>query len=72
MSEPRRAVGNSAWCSSISTKGQREKKIFHLYLAAFMLPTRTVRSYPFSAGRWVSEKFLSFVFLIKHMPDKKP
>lgn len=51
-------------------KSKGRIKISHLCFAALVLLTRTVRSYPFSAGGWVSKE-LSFLFFIKYMPDKK-
>lgn len=44
-------------------KSKGKIKISHLCLAALVLLTRTVRSYPFSAGGWVSKE-LSFLFFI--------
>ena len=52
-------------------KSKGRVKISHLCLAALLLLTRTVRSSPFSAGGWVSKQFLSFLFFIKYMPDRK-
>lgn len=74
MIEPRRdaGIGNRVPDGLIfHVKSKGRIKISHLFLAAFMLLTRAVRISPFSAGRWVSKEFLSFLFLVKHVPDKK-
>lgn len=56
----------------VGVKGQGCIQMSHLYLAAFVLLTRTAKSYPFSAGRWVCKELLSPLFLLKHVPDRKP
>jgi hypothetical protein len=52
-------------------KGKGRIKVSQLYLAGIILLTRTVKSYPYSAVRWMPKELLSFLFLIKHMPGKK-
>lgn len=52
-------------------KSKRRIKISHLYLSAFILLTSSVRIYPFSAGGKVFKEFSSFLFLIKHTPDRR-
>lgn len=51
MIEPRRDIGNRVPKDLIfHVKSKRRIKISHLYLPAFILLTRSVRSYTFSAG----------------------